>query len=67
MSLHPEELLNPLDDSWQRRVVAAAVQIPDTLGSFGPMAYSVDHIHTETPQVAGTRLHLVLETAASTQ
>ena len=56
VSLHPEELLNPPDKSWQRRVVAAAVQIPDTLGSFGPMAYSVDHIHTETPQVAGCTL-----------
>ena len=37
-------------------MVAAAVQIPDTLGSFGPMAYSTEHIHSETPQVAGCTL-----------
>ena len=53
VSLDPAQLQQPIDDSWQNRVVAAAMPIPDELGSFGPMAYSVDHVHTDLPSVAG--------------
>jgi site-specific DNA-cytosine methylase/integrase len=56
VSLDVEQLQQPVDDAWQKRVVAAAMPIPDSLGSFGPMAYSVEHVHCELPTVAGCEL-----------
>ena len=55
-SLSPDQLLQPVDDAWQKRVVAAAMPIPDSLGSFGPLAYSVEHAHSELPTMAGCEL-----------
>ena len=56
VSLTPDQLQQPVDDAWQKRVIAAAMPIPDSLGSFGPLAYSVEHVHCEMPTVAGCEL-----------
>ena len=56
MSLTPDQLQQPVDDTWQKRVVAAATPIADPLGSFGPLAYSVEHVHCELPSIAGCEL-----------
>ena len=56
VSLTPISCCRPVDDAWQKRVIAAAMPIPDSLGSFGPMAYSVEHVHCELPTVAGCEL-----------
>ena len=53
VSLNVEQLQQPVGGAWQGRVVAAAMPIPDSLGPFGPMAYSVEHVHCELPTVAG--------------
>ena len=53
VSLNPDELLQPVDNAWQKRVSAAAVQIPDSLGSFGPMAYSIEHLQHAPDAVSG--------------
>ena len=39
MSLTPDQLQQPVDDTWQQRAVAADMPIPGPLGSFGPLAY----------------------------
>ena len=45
-TLDPTEILKDPDMAWQRRVRAAAQPIPCELdmGSFGPLAYSVEHL-----------------------
>ena len=43
-ALSPEEIAAKPDTRWQDRVAAAKVPIPHWMGSFGPMAYSTDHL-----------------------
>ena len=48
LSINLEQLREKPDLKWQDRVRAAASPIPHWLGSFGPMAYSTDHMISPT-------------------
>ena len=46
-SLDPAVIASEPDLRWQRRVEAAAEPIPHWMGSFGPMAYSTEHLRRD--------------------
>ena len=57
VSLSADELLSPLENSWQRRIHAAVKPIPHYMGSFGPQAYCTDHLDSSTSEAIGNRSH----------
>ena len=57
VSLSADELLSPLENSWQKRIQAAVKPIPHYMGSFGPQAYCTDHLNSSTSEAIGNRSH----------
>ena len=55
VTLSAEELLAPLEKSWQKRIQAAVSPIPHYMGSFGPQAYCTDHLTSSAESMAGGR------------
>ena len=54
-SLGPAVIASKPDLRWQRRVEAAAEPIPHWMGSFGPVAYSTEHLRSD-PLVGGLKM-----------
>ena len=54
VSLNYEEVSSKLDTSWQKRVQAAAQPISHYMGSFGPGAYSLDHLTKSDGKLGAT-------------